>query len=276
MDAGALRPLGLGEILDVAIKLYRARFATMAKVVAVFVAPVYVFSALVQLSLLPGDDADVGGTEFWAVVAAAVVTGLAVYLASELATAGSFRVVSGTYLNDETDWRDSVGFATARLGPLVWLTILSGLGMGAVAALGALLAVAVFPLLFLLVLGAVYLYGLWAVAVPALLFEDVRGTRALSRSRQLVRGRWWPVFGTILLATLLAGIVGNIIGGIVTSVVASGDSDVVDAVGGAVGSIVSGIITTPFVAAVTTILYYDLRVRKEGFDLELLARRWDG
>ena len=49
--AGRLRPLGVGEILDVAIKAYRARFATLVRAVAVLTVPVVVLDALVQISL---------------------------------------------------------------------------------------------------------------------------------------------------------------------------------------------------------------------------------
>lgn len=260
MDADSLRPLSLGEILDVAIKVYTRRFATLAKVVAAFVVPVYVLSALVQLSILPNSDAEAADVEFWTVAAALLVTGIIVYLATELATAGAFRVVSSTYLGEDVEWQESLDFATARLGPLVWLAFIGGLGV----VLGGLL----------FLVPGIYLYGLWAVAVPVLLFEDVRGTRALGRSRQLVTGRWWSVFGTVVLSAILASLVSNVITGIVRAVIAGGDSDVMDAVGGALGSIAAGVITTPFLAAVAAVLYYDLRARKEGFDLELLARRW--
>ena len=51
----------------------------------------------------------------------------------------------------------------------------------------------------------------------------------------------------------------------------AGDNTVARAVSAAVGSIVSSAITYPFLAAVLTILYFDQRVRKEGFDLQLQA-----
>ena len=43
-----------------------------------------------------------------------------------------------------------------------------------------------------------------------------------------------------------------------------------------VGSLLVSLFTTPFIAAVTTLVYFDLRVRKEGFDLALLAERMGG
>lgn len=269
MDAAALRPLGIGETLDVAIKLYRARFATLAKAVAVVVAPVYVFTALVQLSLPDEDDfadsavdpatGDFDFGEFWTFFAGILVTTVAAYLASQLATAVSFKIVSGTYLGEDPDWKDSLRFALSRLRSLIWLSIVFWF----------LLALAFLACFF----PGVYFYGAWTVAVPVLLLEDVRGRKALKRSRQLVTGRWWQVAVVVLLANILTSIVGGALSGVLIGVSGAAGSEVVDAVAEVLGSTAGAVVTTPFAAAVIMVVYFDLRVRKEGFDLELLARQ---
>jgi hypothetical protein len=113
------------------------------------------------------------------------------------------------------------------------------------------------------------------LAVPVLLTEDAHGTSALRRSRELVRGNWWRVFAVVALGYLLSGILGGAIEGVVAGVTTVSTSS--DTVAGAVVNIVAGtvssLITTPFVAAFLTVLYFDLRVRKEAFDLQLLAER---
>jgi hypothetical protein len=88
-----------------------------------------------------------------------------------------------------------------------------------------------------------------------------------------VRGRWWPTFATLLVGYLLIGILGAIVSSvimIVPSVLADGNT-FVGAVGAVVGGTVGSAITTPYSAAVITLLYFDLRVRKEGLDLQLIA-----
>lgn len=272
MDAAALRPLGIGEMLDVAIKLYRRRFGTLVRAVAVIVGPIYALLVIVQLSLIPtqGDieaieavDPVTGMPEFdwgivWAFIAGALVFGLAYFLASQLATAASFRVVSAGYLGEEVEWRDSLRFAVGRLRSLVWLSFLLAVFIG-------------FGFLLCIVPG-VYLFGAYAVAVPVLLLEDLRGRAAMKRSRALVTGRWWPVVAVIFLGLLLAQIVSSVLTGIFTIPLGSADNEVASILGNAVGSTLSAVVVTPFTAAVTTVVYFDLRVRKEGFDLELLAR----
>src|SRR5919199_2521529 len=56
MDPAGLRPLGVGEILDVAIKIYRSRFGVLIKSVAVVLAPVFVLTAAIGLSLPANED----------------------------------------------------------------------------------------------------------------------------------------------------------------------------------------------------------------------------
>ena len=270
MDAAQLRPLSIGEILDVAIKIYRERFGSLVRAVAVVVGPVSLVSALVQVSAFPDLNSfdttvdpeaapDFDFDDFWAFMAGILVVVFLSFIASQVATAASFKIVSGAYLDVEDDWRDSLRFALSRLRPLIWLAILSGV----LVALGFIACI----------IPGIYFYGAWAVAVPVLLLEDVRGRQALKRSRALVTDRWWPTVGALLVAFVLAGIVQALISGLLVAVTFSGGNDLVEAIAQAVGNTVGSMLTTPFTAAVVAAVYFDLRVRKEGFDLELLARR---
>jgi len=269
MDPAGLRPLGVGEILDVAIKIYRSRFSVLVKSVAVVLGPVFALSAVVRLSMPAGEDLfEVGrpGTtpEFeadrlFAVIAGTVVIGLLAFLASQLATAACFKAVSGAYLDEQPDWRESLRFARSRLGALLWLSFL--------------LAILLLPAFLACIVPGIYLYVAWAVAAPVLLVEDVRGWDALKRSRELVKGRFWPTAGVLVLVAILTAIVQAIFLGVLTGLVSVTGNEVARELANAVGQTVSSALTTPLSAAVLTVLYFDLRVRKEGFDLELLARR---
>jgi hypothetical protein len=293
MDAAALRPLAVGEILDLAIKIYRARFKVLAKAVALVVGPVFLLGALIQISALPdissnpfdpsgfsspgdggfGDETpsttpfdspfsnnDVDGGDLAAFLAATLLTTLLSYLATQLATAASFKIVAGAYLEEEPDWKGSLRFARSKLRSLIWLSIVLGfmLFLGFIAC----------------IIPGLYFYIAWTVAVPVLLFEDIRGRKALKRSRQLVKGRGWPIAATVLVSTILSFIVTGIITGVVTGVATIGDNNAVNVLVQSVGQITASVLTTPFAAAVIAVIYFDLRVRKEGFDLELLARNF--
>jgi hypothetical protein len=285
VDGPLLRPLQVGEILDAAIKIYRARFGTLVKIVFVVTAPVEVLSALVSLSLSPGTvsttnpltgETNIDVSNLVGATSAAVLVAILSIIASQLATAASLKAVSATYLGEEDDWQGSLRFALSKLGPLLWLTFLLIVLGAAGIAICVLLVVVLGGLGGLLIFGlflfGVYLYVSWSVAVPALLLEDYRGIAAFRRSRQLVKGRWWPVFGAVVVTLILSAVVGFIVQGLALGAVISSDNTAVEAIVSAIGSIVSSTLVTPFAAAVYALLYFDLRVRKEGFDLEVLAR----
>jgi hypothetical protein len=201
------------------------------------------------------------GRDIAIVFAGNIVAGLIAFIGTTLAAGGCFKAVTDAYLGTQPDWRSSLRYALGHLRSLVWVTILAGLGAG----LGLLFCIA----------PGVWLWAAWGVAIPVVLTEGVRGTKALGRSFNLVQGRWWPVFAVLLLAFVLASVVSGVVGGAVAAVSFTdlGQNvfltQVLNAIAGTVGSVV----VTPFQAAVVAVLYFDLRVRKEGFDLQLLAQR---
>ncbi len=259
-----LRPLGVGEILDAGIKIYRSKFATMLKAVAVVIVPVQVLNVLITLSL-PDTSTTAGATTTtsdsqWAGVAALLLIFVINVVSSALAEAACLKAVSDTYLGTETDWRGSLRFGFRRLGSLLWLTLIHGV----LVLLG--FAACIVP--------GVWLYVAWSVAVPVLLMEGTRGFRALGRSFNLVRRRWWPTAGTLLLANLLATAVAAGIGLVALPLLFAGrDNELVYDLANGVFGAAASVLTIPFVAAVIAVIYFDLRVRKEGFDLQLMAQR---
>jgi hypothetical protein len=73
------------------------------------------------------------------------------------------------------------------------------------------------------------------------------------------------------LSSILGGAIEGAVVGV--STVQAGQASVIGVVVNIVAGTVSSVLTTPFVAAFVTVLYFDLRVRKEAFDLQLLAQR---
>jgi hypothetical protein len=106
------------------------------------------------------------------------------------------------------------------------------------------------------------------------LIENLRGTRALGRSYRLVKGRWWRTAGVLLVATILLGFVAGVIQGVLVTIALTGSGSVLVAVTVvSLAAAISSVLTQPFHAAVVTVLYYDLRVRREGYDIALLAEQ---
>ena len=124
-------------------------------------------------------------------------------------------------------------------------------------------------------LPGIYFGIVFSLGLPVLLTEGKKGRKALGRSRALVKGFWWRVFGIVVLGYILSFIIGGAIEGAVIglSSVGSGDSSLTAVVVNVIAGTLSKVATTPFVAAFVIVVYFDLRVRKEAFDLQLLADR---
>jgi hypothetical protein len=263
LNAPALRPLGIGEIFDVSIKIYRRHFGTLIKLVSLVVVPVGIISGLVEVSALPQEedlytaDNDALATYF----AGFAVTTMLSLVAWTVATAASFKAVADAYLGQRSDWRDSLGFVLRRLHSVLWILVLTFLIL--------------IPAFVACILPGVWLSVCYSVAIPAFLTERKKGFQSLRRSYRLVRGRWWPTFAVVFLGYLLTAIVGGALGAVVGGITAFDTTEitVTSVIANIVATVVSNILTIPFIAAFLIVLYFDLRVRKEAFDLQLLAEQ---
>jgi hypothetical protein len=108
------------------------------------------------------------------------------------------------------------------------------------------------------------------LAVPVILVENQKATTSLRRSRDLVKGHRGKVFCVLLIVNLLQviPILGvNMISGMIFNTQSGGGA----MLNSALINLVS-IFLTPLGIVATILLYYDMRIRKEGFDLEMLSR----
>jgi hypothetical protein len=114
-------------------------------------------------------------------------------------------------------------------------------------------AIAIWVGLVIVIVPGLYLLTIWAVVMPVLVIERPGVVAAFARSRQLVRGQGWQVFGTLVLLYLVLILVGVVFGTFFVMVP--------DAVRGGLGSIVTGTLVAPYIAVVVTLLYYRLAGR---------------
>src|SRR5919107_1490663 len=177
--APQLRPLALGEILDVSIKLVRRNWRTLATLVLIAAVPVAIVSLLITTSTTTYDPTtDVRtrdpGSAYGAGVAVHQLLQLLLYV---LATVACFGAIADAYLGRRPDWRSSLRFAVRRAP--------AALVMGVLAFVAFVLAfVAIFfPMIFLAVR--------WAVALPALLLERRGPVAALRRPWRVLEGLLW-------------------------------------------------------------------------------------
>ncbi len=260
-----MHPMSVGDVLDGAFKLLKANARTILLIVAVFVVPVQVISAFavreqVSVGLLDlMQDPTLVDQDSSFSFGNAAVTGITavISLATGPLIAGAVsRVVAASYLGGEIGPAEALRFTLRRFGALLAASILVFL--------------AAFVALFPCIVPGLLVYALFTAVTPAVMIEELGPIQAMRRSWRLMRPRMWPVLGTVVLAQLIALVLGNMLGGI-PSVAAT-------VIGGsfawlfiAVGSILSALVSGPIVSIVATLLYFDGRIRSEGFDLQVMA-----
>jgi hypothetical protein len=295
-----LRPLGVGEILDGAISAIRRHPKVMlgvAALVGVVSALLNAVVTLVAFRDLEGIDPETATDEEVLNAAAASVGGalasFAVLTVVTLIATGILTVAIGrAVLGQPVSLGEAWQAARPYLLRLIGLSILSSLVVFGVffagPIIGILIAVAGAEGLGIAVavlggiggfVAAVFLYVKFALAAPALILERQRVIEAMRRSYRLVTGSWWRTLGILILAAVLAWIIGGIIQtpfsllGMGTSYYVPGADinapSAADVAIASIGGIIASAVTLPFSAGVTTLLYVDRRMRREGLDIEL-------
>jgi hypothetical protein len=306
-----LRPLRLGDMFDGAFTAMRQNPRTMIGLAAVVMVWFLLLPTLVSLALAAAGrlgggplDPDMFSTR------AAEQTSTEVPLSTLMAYAGQLlaafavllvtgmvvHVVAQAVLGKRVTTGEAWAAVRGRVWRLVVLTLLSWLmvvGVVLVAlAVGLALGVGVAPALGVVVglalgfggvLLAAYAWVRWFVLAPAALVLEGSGVMAsLRRAGDLSRGQFWRILGITLLAQMVAGFassllsmpfsLGGMFAGLVVPETAAG---LVYVLGTYLGMLVSYSLATPFTAAVTVLQYVDQRIRKEAFDVQLIAGSTD-
>jgi hypothetical protein len=163
-----------------------------------------------------------------------------------------------------------VGGIWRRVGRIVIPLVLTSLLVFIAVVLGTVL----------LIIPGILFYVWFALSSQAIVIENRRYFGAMGRSRQLVRGSWWRVFGILIVIAIAAGIANFVVQGAVIAIfgiVGWGQGGSVfqstaTASSGnlapfAVATAVSQLLVVPVQALVGAFLYFDLRLRKEGTDI---------
>jgi hypothetical protein len=259
-----VRPLSVGELLDAAFSAVRRNFGQLVLCTLVVVVPVSVLNTLISASSNDrafdfGASTTVTGNDVAPFVAGTAATALLSLLAQTLTAAACLRIIGGDVVGAPARAGGSLRYAAQRLGPLVWVTILYALAL----VVGVVMCF----------VGAAWLGVLFCLATPALLFEEARGRAAMRRSRQLIEGHWWRVFGALIVGYLIVGVLQGMLGGLLAGVIlVNSDNQLLNASMSTLVNVLALAITLPFASSLVAYIYFDLRVRKEGFDLALLAR----
>jgi hypothetical protein len=212
-------------------------YVDQASVLLPAAAVVFVIEGILSAVLIAASPALVFVSFILSLIASTLFTGMVVELVAD--------VQDG---RRDASTGDLLRAAMPVLGQLILVGIIAGIGI----AIGFVL----------IIVPGLILLTIWSVAAPVVVLERPGALRALGRSRELVRGNGWQVFGVIVVLVILVGVVAAI----------------VDAIGGAAGTgvgivvrVIVGVLTAPLPALAEAVLYFELGGSPRGAAAEAIA-----
>jgi hypothetical protein len=274
-----LRPLSVGEILDRTFSLYRRNFLLFIGISAIPQLLVLAMQ-LAQIALMPARKvvAPLPTTEFQGSSAGFVIAGVAgaillvivgviVYFVAYLfSQGGTVYAVSELYLGRTTTIGQSLSRMRGELWSLFGVVFLNGLVTGLC--------------FLLLIIPGIYMACRLCVCIPAALLENLGPRESLERSFGLTKenaGRAFLIFLLYVVILYAALFLFDIPFGIAMQSAAKDPAMLrVWTALMQVGNFVATVLVTPVITIATSIFYFDLRVRKEAFDLQLMMNPLGG
>jgi hypothetical protein len=297
-----LRPLTMGEIYDGAFKAIRANPLVMFGLAAVVVAVVTIFQSALTWGLAEDLNRFAGQTspteadleQLYGTLSASLLPSLASAVVSFVVTTALNGVLIHSVSQSVIGRTLPLGELWKLVRPQLWKLLALTLLISVAAALAMLvcflpailaalgggdpgLIVGLMLLGLLLALAALlFVIVATVLATPVLVLERSGVFASLRRSWQLTRTSFWRVAGIYLLTSILVAIVAGIVSAPIGMFGQAVGGGTVLLVAQTVGTIVAAAITTPFVAGVIALLYIDIRIRREGLDVELAAAAAEG
>jgi hypothetical protein len=183
-----------------------------------------------------------------------------------LAMSASVFTISEIYLGRDV----TVGAAYRKVMQCFWSLLNLWISV-VIRMIGCFMTIVLIPM-------APLLFLWYAFSIPVLLVEKIPVGKALKRSRQLTKGMRGQIFLTFVLMTILAYIVAFVFQApfmfLQAKIVPKGQLAPVwlTLISGLIGA-GGGAITTPPLMVALTLLYYNTRVLREGYDLQLMLER---
>jgi hypothetical protein len=247
------------DILNETFVIYGENLWRLVQIAAVIQVPVGLLSLLVGTGRFGYASSAIAGHAGLVLVYGAVVS-----------------AVGQHYVSGNVSVRRAFASVSGRLVSLALVAIVLPLILVPAAAIVPFVDGPLVGLLGLIVLAiAVGLMVFWPMAVPCVMTQRLKAAAALRRSIRLVLGSWCRVLGIMVLVLLVAvglGIVLSLPLALMSIPLetepATWDGRLFQAIGGTLVTVA----VLPLLAVASTLLYYDLRVRKEGYGIDALVR----
>jgi len=281
------RPMEIGEILDNAFKIYMRAWRTLIPIGLIGALPGLILS-VASGSTMTFNTRDPMNSPMFRYITrieqgdfTPVFVLLGGYLAFAVASILLYPWVQGavvavcsrTYLGMETSVGQALSISGGRYPRLLGTMLLTALMYIVALPAGLIGGLVIFS--FLTVPAAMIWVGVnTAFNSHVIVVEGAGGgTPAIRRSFQLVKGRFWPLLGLGFIFSILISVATQAVTYLVTipAVLLQGSMPWLTTASVLIATLVTAAVL-PFKMVGLTLAYYDTRMRKEGFDLEMLAR----
>ena len=262
------------DILDTVFSIYREHFRLILGICTVYFVLMLGVDLLTDISTFSFESSGMQGFVIAINLAATWVS----LLISFFSLGALLFIGAQVYLGEHITAGEAFGHVTRRFSSYLGSSLL------------LMLVVVVLAITIIGIPFAIYFGIRWGLYAQAVLIEETSATTALKRSRELVRGTWWRVFGIMLAIFLLSFMIETVFQFFLLFVF--GFSEVISAEDGVlemfrrmftpeltgwdglVAYVIHRLINTavtglmlPLLPISITLLYFDLRIRKEGFDV---------
>ena len=197
-----------------------------------------------------------------------------------LAQGAVIRVVSDEYLDRPTGVGPGLGTALRRIASLIGyvllelvvavlpLVVAGGLAilLGGVAGAGLLVLVLVGWVVFVF-----FVLIKMCLGIQTVILERLSPIAAFRRSWRLTSGSFWRIFLFYLVIGVVSGILSGILNGVAELIVGTAPAITQSSIQVLITGVID-IFTSPFILILLTLVYYDIRIRREAFDIEMLAQ----
>ncbi|HTR22059.1 MAG TPA: hypothetical protein VMH88_14510 [Gemmatimonadales bacterium] len=287
-----LRQMEFGEILDGTFTLFRRHFTLFLRLSLIVMTAPVAFGIYFRLRFVSGVTPDQVASAFQDNPVSAILLGIlfvVLYGVGALfLTAGSVRIISDSYLGHTPRLQDALGLGAAKFWPLFLvgfgkglLLLLIALGGGVAIALlsvaggvagGLVGGLVIFAGSVGLIWLVVWVFCGYMVTTPVVVLENLGDSfEAFGRSWSLTRSMRGRVLGLVLVGWIIASLLPALFLGVVGATI-GGPLVGVNPVFIIVNTVVP-VMFAPILPCILTLLYYDLRVRREAFDLQLLQQQ---
>jgi hypothetical protein len=257
MDASSsprFEPMTTGALLDRAFRLYTGNFSLMLGIAAAAYVPFYLIMLVIESSIggnLPYRDVGISTLLFqivflvlWASIAFPIASGATTYAISE------------RYIGNDVTIGEALRRGLSHFWPL------------SIAQVTATIRV-LFGFMLLIITGILWMLS-YSLIVPVITIEGQRALPSLRRSHELIKNYRGKAFCILLVVNLLQLVLAGGVG-LITGLLFGSDSGSGEVLSSAFNNLLS-IFLAPLGIVAAILLYYDMRIRKEGFDLEMLSR----